>query len=566
MATFNKTGCCNCGQLVDACNCNGASAGTECQFKSGAAEVCGIPEMVDPPTRWFRRRRTNGTMTLSKFLDSVCSGEVTVAAGLECRGKAGTATLKGIEEFSSPSTPPKKYRELTVGGGMDAYNGSGCGTHVARLDWTGACSFDPLTGMVTEGRCYRENGGACQPPGAGTASVPFIVFGWGTAHNAVASCGTPPVGGDYLVQVASQTSYTFSGTGVCVDCPGLQRYVGDATGDLSDEDTESAAVARAKAAIADWTTGGTCADHTSYKAVRTAGFSFTFQVAQTRFVVTSGLVNGSNYEGRIHLGRRTIGSGGAFVDTDAPLIVHFSASGASYTSDWQDLPVEDGYEYKALGVEVFGEIEQLTSDSWDVTEEFSSATCIQSVDDHSVRLVDGSPAAGPFGHTPPDAYGALVDVVTTALARTTSGKDDCQADGAGGYVQANGTVTELLDQQDTVDDAASRAMAGITDWTAGGCGLPAFITARTPGNTVFGFRWMQIRAVLTGIAIPHTYHVTWRTYRRPNGSSLPYVFYSELIQEVTATGPTMDSEWIDVPNEEGWDTIVSGSPKVTVVA
>jgi hypothetical protein len=565
----NRTGCCDCGQLVDACTCSGVSATTQCQHKSGSAEICGIPEFADPPEHWFRRRQTTGTMSLSKFADAVCEGELPVGATLECRSKVGSGTLIGFSEFPAgpPSVPPKKYRRFTASGSNYFCPDGGCGgpsTGPGKNEYQDGYQYDAVTGSLSITgiqKNFTDPGGPGCPlnPAADTAfDPPSGLYYWAPNLGVLGSYATDTI-------QPAQRNWDHSG---CIGTGPFAVYRFDCAVQalLEDEDTAADAIERDVGGDS-WNTAGTCADHTSYQESRGAGdFTFNFRIAETRFVVASGLVSGEQYEGRITFGRRAQGSSDPFVDTGSPEIVNFTASGAGHTSDWIELPNEAGWEYNVIGVEVFGTIEELIEDTWDITEEFDSGTCLQSVEDNSQRMIDGAPDDGPFDDTPPDAYGVHVDVDTTPTIRTTAGKDECNSDGEGRYLQANGTVQEQLDQEDTDQDAATRAMSAITDWSSGGCDLPAFITQRSPGNTVFGFRWLQVRAAMNGANPTSTYQLTWRVYRRPNGTSTPYEYYGDLIQQTTAPSGAYNTDWIDVPNEAGWDTRIVGNPTVELIA
>jgi len=604
VAIVNKTGCCDCGQLVDACSCGAAKGTTECRFKSGAAEICGIPEFADPPEHWFRRRQTTGTMTLSRYLDSVCSGEISVSAGLECRSKESTGTLIGFSEFGfdglAPSDPPRKYRRKVVagriyscqyGGSLFSCHGNNVLSQRAEYELSGAAEYDKDTAAFSNAmvsKLYRvDSPGVDCGAAAGLVTLnstegvssdfPTNSSNWPSNFpGGTVACTSTQLSAP-LVWSAGLTEAVFGNAGDCVSCGGTTAgptrgiVSTPITTTLDEEDTEQDAIDRAGGEM-DWGGAGDCSSQYTYKDTRGSGdFSFGFRQVQSRIVVSSGLTSGANYEGRIIVGKRTAGSMGSFVDTGTPIMVFFTASGSGHTSDWQDLPQEDGFEYQAIGVEVYGEIATLTVDAWDIEEVYNSGTCVQALDNNSTRTVDGDPGDDSvFDDIPPDVYGGLAGVSTSPTIRTTTGNDTCLSDGLGSYVQANGTVQEQLSDEDTDQDAATRAMNGITDWIGGGCDLPAFITGRTPGNKVFGFRWLNVRGQLQnahpgGGAPSKTYHLTWKIYRRQNGSSLAYQYYGDLVQEVTVTTPVHTTDWIDVPNEAGWDTKV-GALTVTLVA
>jgi hypothetical protein len=555
--------CCSCGQYSN-CSCGGIACSIACRAKAGFAELCGFEAFTSPstPPKKYRRRTVTGDMSFSRYGDDQCGGLISLPASAECQSKGGTASLIGISEYTSPSTPPKKYRREEVSGTLDncAYTSAPCSTPngfqgQTKNVFTGARQYDPITGALTNTQSYAFWSANAD----GTATCSNALF---RTNNPI----TWPIAGNPDLSVRTtrsqtQTSDEFTGDGICTFETGAisHKRTGSARADLSDEDTEDDAIARALAAIGSWTGGGTCADHTSYAEERTSGFSLAFRTSQTRVVISSGLTAGVSYEARIKIEKRVYGSGGAYsAASGEDIVVPFTASGTSHTTGWQDLPQDVGWEYRVASIEVYGTLISLTEDSWDVVDEYTADTCALTSDEGtSERLVDGSPTSGPFDQAPASVYGGGVDVETTATERTITGKDQCLSDGAGEFLQHNGTVTETLNAEDTEDDAEARAAAGESwDGTGADCSVrTAFRSQRTTGFT-FGYRKTQVKVQWTAV-IGQSYNVKVRFARRVLGSSGPFLFYALDERTITADAVSESTDWIDIPNEAGWETLAA---------
>jgi hypothetical protein len=133
----------------------------------------------------------------------------------------------------------------------------------------------------------------------------------------------------------------------------------------------------------------------------------------------------------------------------------------------------------------------------------------------------------------------------------------CQTSGRGYNV--TGTWTNSLSSEDTEDDAANRAASAISSWSDCSGGSSAYLTDRTgTGSFTFGFRNIQIKANWTAV-IGKTYNVQINFARRLLGTSDPYIDLG-MPFESTITADRIDesTDWVDVPNEAGWETIASG--------
>lgn len=206
----------------------------------------------------------------------------------------------------------------------------------------------------------------------------------------------------------------------------------------------------------------------------------------------------------------------------------------------------------------------VTLDAWNVVDDYTPKlpACAITQSDTSVRTVDGAPAEFPNGF-PPDAYGALVNQV--ALNQTTrawGGTGACAQTSYSpvGSRHVNGTVSHVLSEEDTEDDALNRANAGLS-WSPPAANCVATFAFRTDraASACFGYRDVQVRAHVSGLTVGRNYEVHFSMYRRALGTMTPRSFLNEVVLHVTATAGTDVTGWVDVPNEgPGWDTICAG--------
>lgn len=171
--------------------------------------------------------------------------------------------------------------------------------------------------------------------------------------------------------------------------------------------------------------------------------------------------------------------------------------------------------------------------------------------------VEVVPPAGFFTINGP-AYGSFAEPgALEATRRETLGTTDCEDIGDGFSYRYQGTVTEELFDEDTDQNAEDRALAAIGAWSPCAAGCPTcstFRVSRAAGQDEFTFR--KQRAKVTWLAeVDKAYKITVRFARRILGSSGPFVFYAS--QELTVVADTVNEEtdWVDVPNETGWETI-----------
>lgn len=271
---------------------------------------------------------------------------------LECRTRGGTATLVGHDEFTSPSTPPKKYRDMSVSGYWATcdYSGFGCTGHVDanRMEYAGTCNYSATTGSATNtfNRKYGVNTDCNTPPTTSAYDNPLCERPY-----------TPDTGsnGDYPSIATITTSgltrkwdYENGTWAPCTQAGGVYRtWHGEVDWVLSTEDTEADAIARLVAGTSwgSWlTVGGGCSLPACCLAnyePRTAGFSFAYQEAQLR-VTASGLTPSTNYDAVVPIYRRTYGSGSYAVYE--LLIVSGTTDGSGNFSVTTDVPNARGYD------------------------------------------------------------------------------------------------------------------------------------------------------------------------------------------------------------------------------
>lgn len=239
------------------------------------------------------------------FVDCDCDTELPCTS-LECRTRGGTATLCGYSEFTSPSTPPKKYRTMTHSGerlGIIHNEFPGCVTVF--------CSFtDTYAGssIFAEANCAPSSSGTRTRTGSCSSNGVF-------AFNGINAGNINDTDTIHL----TATTRTVTSTLACSF--GFRRPSQPTQIDeLIDEDTEADAITRLLAGgggtWSAWTatgdgSGSTCIPSSCCLArwqERTSGFSFAYQEAEFRARIT-GLTPGAEREVLIQVYRRAYGAG-----------------------------------------------------------------------------------------------------------------------------------------------------------------------------------------------------------------------------------------------------------------
>lgn len=288
------------------------------------------------------------------------------ACSLECESQGGTATLCGISEISSPSTPPKKYRKQTLSGVKATCNPFGRAD--CNMSGGGAAGVDGITGDLTYSATdcstvnnqYSTNPGLIvpctiiAPTGVTTLIGPAISLACATGLD------TTYTSGPTFEQCEGNNTCRPLGGGSTITKGFLRR-------DLSVEDTEDDAENRAKTGT--WVAGSCSVAAT--RSTRGAGsFDFSFTAVRVRANCT-GLVPFNNYTVEIQFSRRVAGSGAAYelfssqytsLSPSTADVPHPALCGtpghdpcptlAEMQTPWFDVPSEHGYETIASGCRV----------------------------------------------------------------------------------------------------------------------------------------------------------------------------------------------------------------------
>lgn len=259
----------------------------------------------------------------------------TISASLDCREKSATGTLIGYSEFTSASTPPKKYLNKALAGTLTGHitNNADCTGPVCTgtRGFSGVCSYDPVTGVLTQGGLLE---------GA-------------TSFTDCANLGSPDTVctvGDGNTEVLTQTTREETYTNAC--CSGAscehnlapdryRHYEGVATETLSNEDTEENAIARLLAAASwtSWASSSLAACNSSW-AIRT-GFTFAYIQAQGRINVTTGLSALTSYLIRVTISRTDLDT----METEESQVLEFlvETDGSGDIAYEFDIPAERGF-------------------------------------------------------------------------------------------------------------------------------------------------------------------------------------------------------------------------------
>lgn len=265
--------------------------------------------------------------------------------------RSGTFALCGIEEYTGASSPPKKYRTQTLSGIYKRcqYNnaancsagGFGAGSGMTINDWreyAGAFTYNRLTCATNNAQTEKTYPGgtsvACATQGALVAT-----------NTPVAPPITPLSGPTSMVVTQMPTRWQGQGGG---SCNPVAKFFGTVTADLSDEDTEDDAIARAAVSWSACVPAGPT-DCSAFKILRGVGvFSASYRQVQIKINVT-GSTLGTVYEATIQLQRRVQGSGSAFVDWVQIFHEFVGTVDGNYVGPWLSVPCDSGYEVAAVG-------------------------------------------------------------------------------------------------------------------------------------------------------------------------------------------------------------------------
>lgn len=299
-------------------------------------------------------------MEITSAEPCACCGTCTPVA-YECRIRGGVASLVGFEEFTSPATPPKKYRRRTVDGyrGVcDWSNSSGtiCGApnaFVARDGdrHAGFCQYDAATGALTNNLTRRYDlftSGSCSMVEPTTLQAQPLC----TAEPAPSAI-EPNAAWWLKAPTVTKISKQWDGRVGCYATATTSRIEQGSYWSitLSDEDTEAAALARLLAS-ATWSAWAFVLPETSCLAewqARTSGFTFDYYEAEWRVQLT-GLTPSTPYWLRVQYFRRPFGSG--TFELFAQETIPTTSTGAGEINIDATVPNERGFETYAASVEL----------------------------------------------------------------------------------------------------------------------------------------------------------------------------------------------------------------------
>lgn len=258
---------------------------------------------------------------------------------LQCRWIGGTATLCGFSEYTSPSSPPKKYLVKTLSGSSigNAYTDASCATLNCQtiLTYTGASTYSSTTCGITDTGLDTRTG-TC--PGSVTPVSSISIFA---------------AGGDSFV--LTPTTRTITNNLACYGIGGGQSFrrpsVPTSTETLGTEDTDANAIARLLAAssFTSWTTAGAagCTGMPPSCCVagyeeRTSGFSFSYRDAEFR-VTATGLAPSTGYTADVLIYRRAYGSG-SYALYQTITVTGTSDGSGNLTTAAAGVPNDEGFE------------------------------------------------------------------------------------------------------------------------------------------------------------------------------------------------------------------------------
>lgn len=258
---------------------------------------------------------------------------------------SGTATLCGFSEYTTPSSPPKKYLRQDYSGtvswcifGNGACSGNVLGANRGKDIYTGGVVYDPSTCSPTNTGSTARYNSVGTSPCADNANN-FI------ANSAISNPSNPfanTLGAASAAwdQSTSRTIKSLVGDPVCSGGSFGQIGAGSAFCELNDEDTEDDAIARSAS------TPGTA--NLAYRESRGAGdFTFLWQNSIVT-VNATGLSPGINYRITLSTNIENYGGGSAVSGSQ---IYAFVASAES-----QSIPIQldcpDGKQVSIYAVNI----------------------------------------------------------------------------------------------------------------------------------------------------------------------------------------------------------------------
>lgn len=526
-----------------------------CQSQAGLACQCGFPPFTGQtnPPRFYRKRTKVGSMLLRNFGNATCAGGSPTPVGYSCRTRGGTASLIGFSEFTTPSSPPKKYRAKTYSGRHDRCNFTSfayclAGTPINGSDarvFALSCQYNKTTGVLTTTGVNTEYQNLF-------AACPATVF-LSSSNSCTESLSTT---GQFDHTTTPQTMSEF----VVAQCA-LQALVystvsTSAVIHLSDEDLETDAIDRllsgAGGTWSSWTptgdgTGGTCVPASCCLArhqIRTTGFDFVYQEAQFQISQT-GLLANTAYAVQIDLWRRTYNTG-SFVFWKTIVAIGTTDEDGVLLIDEQTVENERGFETYAKTVYLDTSDLSHVADSWAYSGEYALPSCVLVPTDGSTRYVNGVPSGMPDVAD----YAGLDNVAVDATSQVFVGTGSCVQTGGSSSSLLTGTMTDTLSEEDTIGDAIARAL-GSMGWSGSGC--VSSIQNRNLGEACFGVTKARVQAIFRKLTIGQNYTGTIVFVGRVAGSADPWGPYGQQVISFTATATEETTAWVDVPLVNGME-------------
>ena len=264
-------------------------------------------------------------------VDCGCCGD---ECSSQCQYQSGTATMCGWFEYPGyASVPPKRYHYKNLSGEITrrAYSYGCSGTP----DFT---CVDVYSGRVTPD--YYD-GGPCY-------------FLSSESGHVTSNCGNSSVSAinelypDMCTVSYSSTTKTVVGNNFCHDNGNETNYSQTGTGieTLTEEDTESAAEARAKADITTWSyqTDYSCAGLASFRTVRGDTFSWSWTQVQRRGVTPdydATMATQAVYRVVLKWYTTATNANGAVVSEGLVELTHSPGWVGDIYTEWADIPIPE---------------------------------------------------------------------------------------------------------------------------------------------------------------------------------------------------------------------------------
>jgi hypothetical protein len=264
------------------------------------------------------------------------------AVAYESRLRGGTASLIGWSEWTSPSTPAKKYRKYAISGFTGERTYTSCGGTLVQTNvgtYSGAATVNVTTGTLTDAtrQVLTQDGVVTSDTVAGTPGYTSSV----------------PSSTAKYTRTATSTTLTTSGTETCVNQPPAVVAYGTTTEVFSIEDTDLDATTRLLAGST-WGSWGTAASFPAASAsyaARTTGFTFTYEQTQLRANYT-GMPAGWPFKVKVRIASVNVAT--SAVSTVKTLNFTPTADGTGAATWSVDVvPASPGFTYRVQSVSHF---------------------------------------------------------------------------------------------------------------------------------------------------------------------------------------------------------------------